>query len=299
MDFMTDSADALLRRLEWAGRTPPLDLIEACLARQEELTPGLLKMFAESLHDEWEDGDPRWYRIIHAGRLLIAYREPAALSTFEKLYRDDELSDWLEWFETDPYYFGPVAIPTFAKMLAEDTGEEWNFGKALSVGVLAQIGLHFPEAREDVLGHLRKMLPAMKADGSIDWPADQPPDEIWHSTVFALADLKDVESKAQVSALFDNDMIDPWFGDKEDYLKDLDSVIDSKSHRRRAFDIVEQYLFLHHQAERKREGKRDQARKDAMARSAKLRRSSKKVGRNEPCPCGSERKYKHCCGKRG
>ncbi len=26
-------------------------------------------------------------------------------------------------------------------------------------------------------------------------------------------------------------------------------------------------------------------------------RSSKKVGRNSPCPCGSEKKYKHCCGK--
>ena len=23
---------------------------------------------------------------------------------------------------------------------------------------------------------------------------------------------------------------------------------------------------------------------------------SKKVGRNEKCPCGSEKKYKHCCG---
>ncbi len=26
-------------------------------------------------------------------------------------------------------------------------------------------------------------------------------------------------------------------------------------------------------------------------------RKSKKVGRNEPCPCGSGKKYKHCCGK--
>ncbi|MFT6747448.1 MAG: hypothetical protein ACJAZ2_001801 [Glaciecola sp.] len=24
---------------------------------------------------------------------------------------------------------------------------------------------------------------------------------------------------------------------------------------------------------------------------------SKKIGRNEPCPCGSERKFKKCCGK--
>jgi hypothetical protein len=27
-------------------------------------------------------------------------------------------------------------------------------------------------------------------------------------------------------------------------------------------------------------------------------RQERKVGRNDPCPCGSGRKYKHCCGKR-
>jgi SEC-C motif-containing protein len=26
-------------------------------------------------------------------------------------------------------------------------------------------------------------------------------------------------------------------------------------------------------------------------------RTSPKVGRNEPCPCGSGKKYKHCCGR--
>jgi len=26
-------------------------------------------------------------------------------------------------------------------------------------------------------------------------------------------------------------------------------------------------------------------------------RNTSKIGRNEPCPCGSERKYKKCCGK--
>lgn len=27
-------------------------------------------------------------------------------------------------------------------------------------------------------------------------------------------------------------------------------------------------------------------------------RGQEKVGRNELCPCGSEKKYKHCCGNR-
>jgi preprotein translocase subunit SecA len=25
--------------------------------------------------------------------------------------------------------------------------------------------------------------------------------------------------------------------------------------------------------------------------------AGKKIGRNDPCPCGSGKKYKHCCGK--
>ncbi|HDZ20727.1 MAG TPA: hypothetical protein ENH80_11455 [Phycisphaerae bacterium] len=28
-----------------------------------------------------------------------------------------------------------------------------------------------------------------------------------------------------------------------------------------------------------------------------IRRDVQKVGRNEPCPCGSGKKYKKCCGK--
>ncbi len=31
--------------------------------------------------------------------------------------------------------------------------------------------------------------------------------------------------------------------------------------------------------------------------NAPLRRQAPKIGRNDPCPCGSGRKYKHCCGK--
>jgi len=30
-----------------------------------------------------------------------------------------------------------------------------------------------------------------------------------------------------------------------------------------------------------------------------MRREEEKVGRNDPCPCGSGKKYKHCCGQKG
>jgi uncharacterized protein YecA (UPF0149 family) len=31
--------------------------------------------------------------------------------------------------------------------------------------------------------------------------------------------------------------------------------------------------------------------------SKTVKRDEKKVGRNDPCPCGSGKKYKKCCGK--
>ena len=41
-----------------------------------------------------------------------------------------------------------------------------------------------------------------------------------------------------------------------------------------------------------RRARREAARASALA----ARRPANKIGRNEPCPCGSGRKYKHCCG---
>jgi hypothetical protein len=36
---------------------------------------------------------------------------------------------------------------------------------------------------------------------------------------------------------------------------------------------------------------------EGLAGIVPLRTSARKVGRNDPCPCGSGKKYKHCCGK--
>ena len=38
-------------------------------------------------------------------------------------------------------------------------------------------------------------------------------------------------------------------------------------------------------------------RREARPQQVQVRRTEAKVGRNEPCPCGSGKKYKQCCGK--
>ena len=36
---------------------------------------------------------------------------------------------------------------------------------------------------------------------------------------------------------------------------------------------------------------------DGKETKKKAPKRIKKIGRNEPCPCGSGKKYKQCCGK--
>jgi uncharacterized protein YecA (UPF0149 family) len=40
----------------------------------------------------------------------------------------------------------------------------------------------------------------------------------------------------------------------------------------------------------------EEAMADALRAAAPVRRDTPKVGRNDPCPCGSGKKYKKCCG---
>ncbi len=40
-----------------------------------------------------------------------------------------------------------------------------------------------------------------------------------------------------------------------------------------------------------------QQRGEQIEKPKTFKRTEKKVGRNDPCPCGSGKKYKNCCGR--
>ncbi|HPE39213.1 MAG TPA: SEC-C metal-binding domain-containing protein, partial [Bacillota bacterium] len=51
------------------------------------------------------------------------------------------------------------------------------------------------------------------------------------------------------------------------------------------------------QAKMATSGKTAQANSNQPKNREPAKRDSSKVGRNDPCPCGSGKKYKNCCGK--
>ena len=56
------------------------------------------------------------------------------------------------------------------------------------------------------------------------------------------------------------------------------------------------HVKIEQKVEREEVAKVTGTNKDASAKGEPIRRKSAKIGRNDPCPCGSGKKYKNCCG---
>ncbi|HEC66042.1 MAG TPA: preprotein translocase subunit SecA [bacterium] len=61
--------------------------------------------------------------------------------------------------------------------------------------------------------------------------------------------------------------------------------------------FVHQRYSTYDMAEAKGEVRQPDIKGEPEAKPLPFKRRGKKIGRNEPCPCGSGKKYKHCCGK--
>lgn len=239
-DYKSLSSDELLKCVDGAGRTLPPELIRVLLARRIDLRDKILHSFAESIDDDWDDSeDPRWYRAVHYGHLLIAYRERKALPIFAAIYSGGESYDSLiEWFEDAPANFGPAAIPVFQAIVEAASGE-WDFGVAMSISVLETLALRFPEARQEVVTFLGSLLPTLDEDGKLMLDDDAEPDGHWGSIINALSELRDRTTMPQVLALLDAEWIDPMETDRENYLKDLNEA--PSAEKRQPFDILAFY----------------------------------------------------------
>lgn len=343
-NYRAQSATELLHQLEIAGRAPDLELIRACMGRRHDLTEGLLGLLAAPPDEAWADDDPRWYAAIHAGNLLVYFREPRAIPIFMQKLRDPENDHWLGWFDKALGAYGMVILPEARALLNDSEASE--LVRISLTDTLKEVAAEFPTERAQVIGILRDALPPLDSAGKLLIPKPRPhkPNAVWSFVAGVLAELHDLHSRSQIEALYqDGWMDDGVMGDLEDYLELLQNPAPLTS---KPFNIVETYQALRSDAVREQEwqAKRQeilaqqekirqgnapaheesvaivtsppeipdvsdtaQSAAPAAARSAPppqtapvpqtIRRAEPKIGRNDPCPCGSGRKYKHCHGK--
>jgi hypothetical protein len=318
------SVAEVLAALEVAGRNPDLDLIRRCLEEREALTPAFLHWLEQAGsedEEEWDNDDPRWYRAIHAGLLLIAYREAAALPLFGRIFRDPEQETLIEWFGEEIPAYGPVATD-WAIDLAQDR-TAYDYARIAATEILLYIAWHYIEEHQRIVEALRSLLPPLDADGELIIPAQyrDDVDATWTWAAYALAQLHDRGSEPQITSLYQHDLIDEFvMGGLDDYRELLTSSRAPASLERRSFDILDNYEAVARRAAKSAEMKSptgtDAGQKPPTSIpianllpepppvysdwevAQPFVRSTPKVGRNEPCPCGSGKKYKQCHGKK-
>lgn len=292
MDYAAATAGELLHALEHAGRHPDPDLIQACLDRREEVTPGLLMLFRKALetdeHLAWADDDPRHYREIHAGLLLIHFREPAALDGFRAYLSEPEFENFLEWFEPELPLYGPVAVPTMQALL--ESSYAWVWGRSAAAEVLGTIARDHPEVHPAVLEILRGQLPEVDEQGQLVLPDEKELSErahLWTTVVYGLARLRDEASAPVVLKLFEKGLIDTMlFGDADDYQNILTGKDTRTSFLNPSPDLVERYV-QRKQREEAWEQRKEQARREkrlqgrVASEGGTFERETRKVRRNE------------------
>ena len=124
------------------------------------------------------------------------------------------------------------------------------------------------------------------------------PDEVVEGTVKELAERFEIEVMAMVGFLdgIDESLIVPNPIEEMDEDTEVNLIFDKEKLYKNMVDAKADWLY----GLPMWDNIFDADKKKALYREAKKANTvikGKKVGRNDPCPCGSGKKYKFCCGK--
>lgn len=239
--------------------------------------PGLINLLTDKkLHNGPLESNDIWVPL-YAWRILGQLRSADAIEPIISLL--DFLNDD-DWALTEiPEVMGMIgepAIMPLCRVLLDQEGQEYS--RIMASDCVVEIGKQHPELRDVVITQLREYL--LSPD-----PACL---DLNGLLVCGLIDLNAVEVIDEIRALFQQDYVDITIsGDLEDVelalglrvkretpnphyglsgMPDLNSLLDTEDSAYPETPLVKTHV-----------------------------RDAKKKGRNDPCPCGSGKKYKRCC----
>lgn len=204
---------------------------------------------------------------IHAWRALGQLRAEEAVEPLMSLFHELEDSDWVrEELPTVYGMIGAAAIPALAEYLAD--ASHGLFPRITATHSLEQIGSMHPEAREQCVSVLNRQLERYTGN-----------DATLNGFIISyLLNLHSVESMPVMQKAFEKHCVDLTIaGDLEEVEIDL-GLRESRSTPRNFITPLEGIMFP-----------------ELKTVPLPVSRKKIKIGRNDPCPCGSGKKYKKCC----
>lgn len=266
------------------------------IARRDDAVFYLRKLLQDGKH--WRSRGPGdgWspFHVIHI-LALIKNRESFELLLDIVRYHEDDLSDWVtEDAASLLVAFGEDFIESIEEFTNDETLE--TFVRSAATSALVAMGKKFPHHQDDIKQHLTKLLKTTQDGTFAGIVADD------------LASFHDPSVMPDIHRAFEDGIIDDPFV-KEDELEDVIngvfSDMDAADFKRNTADPlnhfsrenIERLHMINYEEDDEFEDEIDSVIKNDPSKNEikEIKREEKKIGRNDPCPCGSGKKYKKCC----
>ena len=304
------SIQELLNKLEELGDQVPMEMVQAILAKEPEAVIPLCDVLQDD--DYWEaEGNKQWMPL-HAVKLLGMLADPRSIPQLvNALILACEVEyDWI--MEDLPTVFGRIGPPSISNLeefiQAYERDNKFWWSRSTAADGLVAIALHHPNEQERILTFLHDLF--SKEDDM----------EFLSFAARSLLNLCDPSSFPILEEVFNRGIIDEFIINRDDLLMYKEKSLGMYSSNLLNFYDPEQAAKRRARWEKERGIKEEKEKEKERHAAQKLEQREKsiaielkrleiantlnehnvlpingKIGRNEPCPCGSGKKFKKCC----
>jgi hypothetical protein len=312
------NVEAILTQLDQDHTQLPRTVLEEATAHRDEIIPRLLAVLDEVATDPGLFADDIDRNIhVYAMYLLAEFREPRAYPLLVKVFSVPG--------EVPFELAGDVVTQDLAPILASvsdgdpsgmmelvenEMANEWVRSAALDG--LVTLVVCGKRSREEMMAYFCRLFEIL----------ERKPNEVWDGLANGCADLCPREVIKDLRQAYDEGLVDPGSIGWDEVAKALDMGPDAclEEARRRhrlitnTADEITWWSCFHDHAGEKETAETGMEAEDDLEDfedepdslfsrlpteddfPQPIRRVEPKIGRNQPCPCGSGKKYKRCCG---
>jgi hypothetical protein len=283
VNYQGMSTEELIAEFVSSELRVPIPLAEEICNRPDSV-PYLARIIEEDKYRKWGGPGDAWSPI-HALHLLGGMKTTEALQALIATLRDrgEDIGDWLtEDMPSILANFGTSAVEPLKAMIPDDSLDDFVRGAASTA--LVVIAYNHTEYRGPVIKLFRQIVKEANVKRA---------EELNYTFITLivddLAELKDPEAFEDIKQAFENELIDEFFIDFDDIQRIYGTSDKDMHYHRHEKDPMDHFsqknierLYKISYGTKKKQTKKYQVTK-------------KKIGRNDPCPCGSGNKYKKCC----
>jgi len=275
------------------GHFPKVAIREAIAHRDEIIAPLLQVLESVARDPQAFASDPKRMIHIYAMYLLAQFRETRAYPLLVQVFSaPGELPMDLAGDVVTEDLGSILAsvsdgnISGITSLVENERANEYVRSAALK-GLVTLVACG-KQTRDEVMAYFRGLFRTLA----------RRPSNVWNSLASQCAALYPQEFLDDLRLAFRDELIESFYIRWEDILDALavgrEAAMKALEERYRLVDDVEKEMGWWACVE---ENKRKWDLPKVHFRPAPVRKAQVKVGRNEPCPCGSGKKFKRCCGR--